>query len=114
MMLKATKKGWMVQDLLLGFGGSIVSIYMVSLIADDGEQVWLFLLGQLTFSLVAAALGYWTGRRRGRRKAIDDAPGWVLLRLLQWVYSHRTVSQVFQQAVNDMQHEHIEALADGR
>lgn len=48
------------------------------------------------------------------RGTISLPPGWRLLRAAQWIYSNKTVEQVFLPTIRDMQHEHIEALGHGQ
>lgn len=48
-----------------------------------------------------------------RRRRIATSPGWGVLHIISWVYSAKTVSQVFRPTINDMQFEHIQALAEG-
>ena len=58
---------------------------------------------------VVRSLAKWRSRPR-----ISAAPGYRALRMLEWVFTPKTVNRVFRPTVADMQHEHREALASGR
>jgi hypothetical protein len=45
---------------------------------------------------------------------IKTAPGHRILSVVSWLYARQTVARVFAPTIYDMQHEHIEALAEGQ
>jgi hypothetical protein len=59
-------------------------------------------------------LSGWSRVKWWSRIRVSAPPGYRALRILEWVYSPKTVKRVFRPAVADMQHEHLEALASGK
>lgn len=108
---------------LLGMGAlsGVLGAIFSSLLADGlyNQQVQAYLT--LTAILLACG-GYFRFRERGmlRRdqrndtRLISKAPGGRLLAVVEYLYSPKTVEEVFEQIVADWRTEYFDALKEGK
>jgi len=72
-------------------------------------------VGMATFGIAAeGVLAHLLVRRFSSRRGLSSSPGWCLHRMARWVFSSRTVAEVLEPVLSDMQVDFTEALAEGR